>query len=69
MLVNIISVYLFMGLLYFVSMITVFYKNENSMARHVLPYAGFDHPELIAFIALFLESLFWPIVIMTKKEP
>lgn len=68
MMSNFISVYLFISLLYFIYMVVLFYKDEYSLARYVVQFAGFNYPEVVAFIALILDSLFWP-VSMIKKEP
>lgn len=67
MMINIISVYLFISLLYFIYTVILFYKDEHSLARYVVQFVGFDYPEVVAFIALILDSLFWPISMIKKR--
>lgn len=60
----IISVYVFIALIYFVSMINVYQRIPELYYQRVVGYAGYPNPELIFWIVLMIESLGWPVMMI-----
>ena len=68
MLVNIISVYVLISIMYFSSMITTLSNDKRLYSSYVCKFFGYNNPKLMAILSLIVESIFWPIS-MIKKDP
>ena len=68
MLINIISIYALISIMYLSSMITTFSNDERLYSSYVCKFSGYNKPKLMAILSLIIESIFWPIS-MIKKDP